>query len=140
MWRATVRKLSDEENGGQHNIFINAFDGSNAPMRRSIEWGWEGQHIDEESNPVVTDIDKRPMCDIPIFPGQRIWVRVAGEESETITNLNTMDAQPYGHQSYAVTFVYASEIIVPESVANPLAGRLRSLAGELLKLADEIGE
>ena len=138
-WRAIVRKLSPEENAGRHNIFVNTFDSAGQPLRRVIQWGWEGQRSDEVSEPVRTDMDKRPMCDIPIFPGQRIWLRVAQENSEIVTGLNsTDDLAAYGHQSYEATFIYSNGTAQPDPPENQVAKRLRQMASELLKLADEV--
>src|SRR5437868_5864655 len=58
-WKViNVKHLSPDENGGRHNVFVDALDESgqrcqNAALR--IGWSWEGRRADEQADPKPLD-------------------------------------------------------------------------------------
>src|SRR6478672_1820752 len=58
-WKViNVQHLSPDENGGRHNVFVDALDEAgqrcqNAALR--IGWSWEGRRADENADPKPLD-------------------------------------------------------------------------------------
>ena len=100
VWVATnVERVDDN-----HNVYVNVFgvdgkDVRNETTTLRIRYGWEG--MNEE--PLTVAVDK-PLneagCNIPLFPGQKLWVEVADESlSDRVSGLEF-----YGLGSYLVHF------------------------------------
>ena len=111
-WSAVkVEKLSYEENGGRHNIFIDAFDSSgNRIPGVMAEWKWRGQKPDELSPPAKLDKPESDefMGDVPIFQGQNILVWIddgKGTPSDQVGGFHTNLSPDPGHHSFYVRFV-----------------------------------
>lgn len=102
VWVATlVDRIADN-----HNVYVNAFgiDGRDVRSVGSvirIRYGWDGM----KEEPLTVAIDK-PLnehgCNIPIFPGQVLWVEVADSNSAVSDRVSGLEF--YGIGSYIVHF------------------------------------
>ncbi len=113
-WRCVeARHMTPEETQGKHNIYVSAQvegqeirDGS-----LYIVWGWDGQDQKEPAQPIKMDKKDPDFSDVPIFPGQRIWVGIrdaASLPTDTVHNLHgEMDGDGWNmhHHSYFIRFV-----------------------------------
>lgn len=101
-WIAThVDRIPDN-----HNVYVNVFDMDGTDVRSSgtavrIRYGWDGM----QEPPLTVAVDK-PLneygCNVPLFPGQVLWVEVddgMGSISDRVSNLDF-----YGVGSYVVHF------------------------------------
>lgn len=90
-----------------HNVYVNVFGANGEDVRREtatvprILYGWDGM----QEEPMTVAVDK-PLeeagCNIPLFPGQSLWVEVLdpdGGVSDRASNLKF-----YGIGSYIVHF------------------------------------
>jgi hypothetical protein len=139
---AVVHQLSSDENGGNHHVYLIALDEQG---RRDesvwIEWGWEGKRPDEAA-PTFRLSGKpahEPAGNIDLHWGQRVKVKVYGELSDRVENLNIMlprtGPQAYqGHHSTLVVFARkrkSGQVEPPEE--EPGEGPGDSEARELLR-------
>ncbi len=146
-WRCTkVYLLSPEENGGKHNIFIDALISGIAIRNGSIlaKWGWEGQHDDEYAKPAILDKRAPDHCtDIPIEKGQHIWCKLldpSGHPSDIVRHLHAEIAgsgngNDWHHWSYWLVFeLLAGQVIAPPPVIVVPGLSLESLDVRMKKL------
>ena len=103
-WVATlVERILDN-----HNVYVNVFgtDGKDAregsaAISIKIRYGWDGM----KEEPLTVAVDK-PMgeagCNIPIFPGQTLWVEVADADGAISDRVSGLEF--YGIGSYIVHF------------------------------------
>lgn len=113
-WRCVeARHMTPQETQGKHNIYVSAQvegneirDGS-----LSIVWGWDGQDPTEPAKPIRMDKKEPDYSDVPIFPGQKIWITIRdGAElpADIVRNLHgEMDGDGWNmhHHSYFIRFV-----------------------------------
>lgn len=104
VWVATlVDRIYDN-----HNVYVNVFGTDGKDVRDGIggipvrvRYGWDGM----KEEPLTVAVDKpinEAGCNIPIFPGQVLWVEVAdgdGAASDRVSGLEF-----YGIGSYIVHF------------------------------------
>lgn len=129
-WRCTmVHWLTPAENGGRHNVFIDAYVQGVAIRNGALyaEWGWEGQQQGQLSPNVRLDKKAPDPCgDIPINKGQHIWLRIVGSEgypSDTVRNLHSEIVGENGnslyHNSYYVRFDLLPDTSTPPQPPQP---------------------
>lgn len=123
VWRCVhVHKLSDAENEGAHNVYIDLLDingkridSTNSPV---IRYSWEGMHPDEAPNGLT--IDKQapePGTNFALFKGMvaRFWCESRTGQVYTDEPFG-FDAEK-GHTSYYVVLQHqligSSEVTVP---------------------------
>ena len=102
VWIAThVDRIADN-----HNVYVNVFDADGQDVRvtgryAKVRYGWEG--MQEEPFTVLLD---KPLneagCNIPIFPGQLLWVDVDDGEGGVSDKVGQLEL--YGIGSYLVHF------------------------------------
>lgn len=118
-WKvAKIHHLTPEENRGRHNIYIDALDEQGQRLQgQRLHWGWDGGGAQMPLN-----MDKpagEPMCNIPIFRGQVIYVSM-GEKSPTVVGLHSMHGDELGpngeiwnsngHHSFYIAFQKAGSV------------------------------
>lgn len=107
VWVATdVERIPDN-----HNVYINVFGTDGKDVRNSgttirIRYGWDGM----QEAPLTVALDK-PLneagCNIPIFPGQVLWVEVEDEFNRVSDRVSGLSM--YGIGSYLVHFEKISD-------------------------------
>ncbi len=102
VWVATLVERKPDN----HNVYVNVFSEDGRDIRETeqivrIRYGWDGM----QEEPLTVAIDKpknEAGCNIPIFPGQALWIEVADQnnrESDRVSGLTL-----YGIGSYIVHF------------------------------------
>jgi hypothetical protein len=111
-WKvAKIHHLTPDENKGRHNIYIDALDESGQRVTGAMLWWGDSGGVMER-----VSMDKpagEPMCNIPIFRGQVIYVSM-GEKSPTVVGLHSMHGDELGpngeiwnsngHHSFYIVF------------------------------------
>ena len=150
-WRAArVHHLTPAENGGNHHIFLDVFDGVRCQgnpfgarifgARLKVTW--------QDDEAIVT-IEKplgEPGINFPMWKSQLCSVQalgLPGDElpSDRVTGLHIRhpDEAPgntWGHHSFAITFVRTKAQTVGEST-SVISGRVSHGAGRVVKLSCE---
>ena len=100
-WRATLRQMSKDEAPGAHHAYVDVYRGeTDVRGTVAIRYGWAGMQPEEQPAAVPTDKPApEPACNIPIWPGQDLWLEVAGEPSDRVGGLDC-------YSGWAVRFVW----------------------------------
>ena len=117
-WKCVfVHALSNEEEQGAHNIYIDLIDEGGRRLQptaaMAIEYGWDGMR--ESEKPPLAPLEKpspEPLANIPLYRGQRLWVGVKDVIGSDIAQNFTSD--PDGHQSFYVVFQRQSKATAPQ--------------------------
>lgn len=117
-WKCVfVHALSNEEEQGAHNVYIDLIDEGGHRLQPTvaiaIEYGWEGMR--ESEKPPLAPLEKsspEPLANIPLYRGQRLWVGVKDVIGSDIAQNFTSD--PDGHQSCYVVFQRQSKATAPQ--------------------------
>ena len=117
-WKCVfVHALSNEEEQGAHNVYIDLLDPDGHRLQPTaaiaIEYGWDGMQSNEK--PPFAPLEKlspEPLANIPLYRGQRLWVGVKDAIGSDIAQNFTSD--PDGHQSFYVVFQRQSKTTVPQ--------------------------
>ena len=103
--------LLPEENGGKHNLYLEAIDENNNRLFGvAFKWGWEGQGPNEPSPDVVDDKPPSEQANIVIWANQVIWAGVrdsipSGEVQKIrSTHPDEGPGNTWGHHSFYVAF------------------------------------
>lgn len=126
-WRVTkITHLTGEENAGRANVFIWLYiSGRIIRDELSIQYGWDGQHADEQQQPKKLDKkDPDPSTDIAIQKGMHAWIEVVdpnGFKSDRVSNLhaeipNDGPGNEWHHHSYSIVF----ELMSGDAVQPPV--------------------
>lgn len=114
---AWIKVLSPSENGGNHNVFMDATRDGNAVRGLIVDWGWEGMTPSQKR-----DIDQRPLYlnkpvvefggDIAPHAGQVVWGQIKNQPSQTFGGFDIRRHGPggglsWGHWSIYVLFKWA---------------------------------
>ena len=110
VWRCVlIYKLTEEENGGNHHVYIDLIDQNGARLAANpdlwIRYGWDGMKLDE--TPPFSPCEKQvgePVANVEIASiGQVTWVEVVGYGllSDRVVG---MSSAPTGHGSWYVVF------------------------------------
>jgi len=126
-WKVdVVRKLTSDQNGGRHNVFVDVYDENGLACRNKSEirvcWGWEGQRPDEESPSKALDKPYgEPMAILDLFGAAKVWVEICspGYGSERVVGLTAAlpdegGGATWGHHSYYILFRRTMGDIVAE--------------------------
>ena len=113
-WKAVeVRHLLPEENRGRHHVFVDAVDANGDRVQDGLlTWGWYGG---DQMDAIKMDKPAgEPMCNIPIFRGQMVWVAMPGRKSDRVLGMHTSHGDELGpggeiwssegHHSFYVKF------------------------------------
>jgi len=144
-WRVVgVHHLTPAENRGNHAVYVDLLDEAGTPLRGgkvALQWGWKGQTADESIEPRAFDKPAHePGTNVELYSGQRLWVRVAGDDlaSDTVANLHTKHADEVGpqgqrwnsigHHSYYILFqrTHQDKLPVPHKTVNGTTDQMNS--------------
>jgi hypothetical protein len=143
VWLAVgIWHLTPEENGGNHNVYVDVLDTSKQPLPpdrlgdKRLAFGWEGQRPDEPAPAVKFEKQPpEPAANLPIWMGQEmaIWIESDRPISNIASNLHTdLPDQPpgntRGHHSYYVVFAQVAMPTTPVELS--LEERVRKLEAE----------
>ena len=117
-WKCVfVHALSNEEEQGAHNVYIDMVDEGGRRLQPtaalSIEYGWDGMQSNEK--PPLAPLEKLSPVKRDVgewFRGQRLWVGVKDVIGSDIAQNFTSD--PDGHQSFYVVFQRQSKGVEPQ--------------------------
>jgi hypothetical protein len=154
-WRCVgVHLLTGEENGGQHNVFIEPVDSTGKRVAGCIAgWKWKDMHSDEWAPP--TPLDKPPSevaGNIPLGAGQiaTVWLTdgstVLSDRVSGLTTAPNIPDQPGAtrfHQSYLVVFQRGAAVPVPDPEPTPdgdLAQRVAFLEAQIAAIVPILEE
>lgn len=122
---AIIHHLTGDENRGNRNLFIDAYDMAGKRLYPRIEWGWAGMRPGQEPGPVILDKpDNEAAGNISIGANQLVWARVLGENSDKIFDVTTLlpDEDKWntlGHHSHYVLFVKDERTDTPPPDPQP---------------------
>lgn len=130
-WRCVlIHPLTDEENEGSHNVYIDAIDTYGRrflPTANQMRFGWENMQPNEAPPPAIFEKNApEPGANIPLFAGQNLWIEmqdVAGAPSDRVSGMSLIGS---GHRSYYVVFQLVS------SQQDALLGRAVSVPADAL--------
>lgn len=123
-----VMHLTPEQNGGNHNVFIDIVDRNGQQIRGTyvIDWDWKDRRQNEpKPNPVILDkpIDEAG-GNLAMFGGQVVRVQVKDTDSDVVSGMHTYhpdeaSGNTIGHHSYYVAFQLTSSPITPPPPPPP---------------------
>lgn len=105
VWRCVfVRRLSDDENQGNHNVYIDLIDRNGLRIDVAngvtLRYKWTGMRDDESPPPLIVEKPSpEPGMNFPIFRGMDASCQLSGVSDE-VYGLNAEN----GHTSYYVVF------------------------------------
>ncbi len=141
-WKVTkVQHLTPDENGGKHNVFVDALDESGQRCQDSalrIGWTWEGRRTDEAADPKLLDKPlNEPAGNVDLYQNQllQIWIEGDNCPSDRVENLHTNHpdennsagelGNSVGHHSFHVIFQRTRKVSEPATLptgGNPSIG------------------
>lgn len=145
VWRAVyVHHLSPQENGNQHNVFLDCLDGMGYwadASRLQVAYTWEGRRPEETAPP--RPFEKRPpepRAQLDLNKGQRItcWIDDPTLPSDRVVGLRSDVQDVPGnnlfHNSFVVLFqLQQGGVIEPPTEPDP-GGNLDDLRREVAAL------
>ena len=143
VWRAIyVHHLSPQENGNQHNVFVDCLDGmgywANA-SRLKVAYTWEGRRPDEQAPP--RPFEKKPpepRAQLDLYRGQKIacWIDDPTLPSDRVVGLRSDVQDVPGNNLFHNSFVVLFQLQQGEPVEPPTepGGDLDELRREVAAL------
>lgn len=143
VWRAVyVHHLSPQENGNQHNVFVDCLDTMGYwanTSRLKVAYTWEGRRPDEQAPP--RPFEKRPpepRAQLDLYRGQKItcWIDDPTLPSDRVVGLRSDVQDVPGNNLFHNSFVVLFQLQQGEPVEPPIepGGNLDELRREVAAL------
>ena len=126
VWRAIyVHHLSPQENGNQHNVFVDCLDSMGYwadTSRLKVAYTWEGRRLDEQAPP--RPFEKRPpepRAQLDLHRGQKItcWIDDPTLPSDRVVGLRSDVQDVAGNNLFHNSFVVLFQLQQGEPVEPP---------------------